>query len=402
VSVHLHGRATTHLLPLFTLPPPPSHADRTSVLGRQDIYIKQHRWGAVSCRVHALARDRAVHMLYPAYTTVQYHCHATTAKGPTAKGPDGACVRPSTTRYSCPSCMHACRTMRRTQPMHSLLVAHRFPCACTHAATTHRMQSLGPKGATGLVVVGSGAALPWAVVAAFGVESELAPESLVFMSPASPATLAPPSTCSPAAGSAAAALCAASADDPHNTRGALAALARALAPGGAVYVYDALRDAGRQEGLAKELTLAGFTGTAVQATPSGVVLVRATKPAFELGAKAGLRKKAKPAAPAAPAAAAWQVAGDGDELMDDEDLLTEEDKRPAAKPADPSDCDVGAGKKACKNCSCGRADAEAAGAKVELTQVTVTSAFQHRHLLVIEPPRPMYNSGPNIRQARIV
>jgi hypothetical protein len=37
--------------------------------------------------------------------------------------------------------------------------------------------------------------------------------------------------------------------------------------------------------------------------------------------------------------------------------------------AQASDCEVGAGKKACKNCSCGRAEAEAAGAApVKLTQ----------------------------------
>jgi hypothetical protein len=34
----------------------------------------------------------------------------------------------------------------------------------------------------------------------------------------------------------------------------------------------------------------------------------------------------------------------------------------------PDDCEVGAGRKACANCSCGRAKAEAAGVKVELTQ----------------------------------
>lgn len=32
------------------------------------------------------------------------------------------------------------------------------------------------------------------------------------------------------------------------------------------------------------------------------------------------------------------------------------------------DCEVGAGKKACKNCTCGRADAEAAVQKVDLSQ----------------------------------
>ena len=32
------------------------------------------------------------------------------------------------------------------------------------------------------------------------------------------------------------------------------------------------------------------------------------------------------------------------------------------------DCEIGAGKKACKNCTCGRADAEAAVQKVDLSQ----------------------------------
>lgn len=40
---------------------------------------------------------------------------------------------------------------------------------------------------------------------------------------------------------------------------------------------------------------------------------------------------------------------------------------PAVPSAD--DCEVGAaGRKACANCSCGRAEAEAAGVKVDLTQ----------------------------------
>ncbi len=53
--------------------------------------------------------------------------------------------------------------------------------------------------------------------------------------------------------------------------------------------------------------------------------VQASMPNWQVGAKATLRK-----APA-PAPKAWAVsADDNDELMDDEELLTEEDKKPAA------------------------------------------------------------------------
>jgi hypothetical protein len=56
-------------------------------------------------------------------------------------------------------------------------------------------------------------------------------------------------------------------------------------------------------------------------------------------------------------------------LVDEDALLTEEDvKRPAPAPANQDDCEVGkAGRKACKDCTCGRAEAEAAGVKVGLT-----------------------------------
>lgn len=63
--------------------------------------------------------------------------------------------------------------------------------------------------------------------------------------------------------------------------------------------------------------------------------MRASKPSFDVGAKSLLRKQPAPAPAPAPAATkTWAIAADdSDELMDDDELLTEEDKRPVAPPS---------------------------------------------------------------------
>lgn len=59
--------------------------------------------------------------------------------------------------------------------------------------------------------------------------------------------------------------------------------------------------------------------------------VRASKPSFHVGAKSLLRKQP---APAPAPTKTWAIAADdNDELMDDDELLTEEDKRPVAPPS---------------------------------------------------------------------
>jgi hypothetical protein len=151
----------------------------------------------------------------------------------------------------------------------------------------------------------------------------------------------------------------------------LGAVAKLLKPGASVAVQ--LQQ--EQADISSVMLLSGFTNCQSSCT-AGVTQVTGQTPDFAVGSKDSIRLKPKAAAAAAPAAAskaanAWLLAGDdldGDELMDDEDLLTEEDRqRPAVSKQD--DCEVGAGgaRKACKNCSCGRAEAEAKGEKVQLT-----------------------------------
>ncbi|GLI65110.1 hypothetical protein VaNZ11_008559 [Volvox africanus] len=171
----------------------------------------------------------------------------------------------------------------------------------------------------------------------------------------------------------------AASSSPHS-KDALVSIARAMAPGGRLYVYEGSLpvpatpgtiDAARVEALKHDLLLSGFTGaqtldvTGPSASNSAVptAWVFAQLPSWGLGASAKLSLK-RPTA-AAAAAGAWTLSGGGlegeehDELVDEDELLTAEDKKAAAGPA-PDDCEVGqSGRKACKNCSCGRAEAEA-------------------------------------------
>lgn len=112
--------------------------------------------------------------------------------------------------------------------------------------------------------------------------------------------------------------------------------------------------------LQVQLTLAGFGPAAAGA--HGVA--SAAKPAWQAGARAALSLRRAPAPAPAPAWKLGLADDDADDLLVDEDaLLTEED---LARPAPPTDTGCGpAVKKACKNCSCGRAEATE---PVKLTQ----------------------------------
>ncbi|DBA94286.1 TPA: hypothetical protein ACH3X1_001900 [Trebouxia sp. C0004] len=146
-------------------------------------------------------------------------------------------------------------------------------------------------------------------------------------------------------------------------------IAAALKPGATLTVREPA-SGGLNESAAplkKALLLAGFvesTNGKLMNTPQGQ-LVSANKPQYAVGARASITLKPK----AETKRTSWNLAADedNDELLDEDELLTEEDRqRPAVIAMD--DCEVGAGKKACKNCTCGRADAEAAVQKVDLSQ----------------------------------
>lgn len=153
----------------------------------------------------------------------------------------------------------------------------------------------------------------------------------------------------------------------------LTAVNKLLAPNSPVNLTLLPKQGAAQTDISSALLLSGFINCQ-SSSMDGVTQVTAQTPDFAVGAKDSIRLKPKPAAAAAakPAASAWLLAGDdldGEELLDDEELLTEEDRqRPAVSKQD--DCEVGAGgaRKACKNCSCGRAEAEAKGEKVQLTK----------------------------------
>jgi len=93
--------------------------------------------------------------------------------------------------------------------------------------------------------------------------------------------------------------------------------------------------------------------------PAGSRVQEAKKPNWDANASVPISLKKKQALqPAAPKV--WSVsADDGDELMDEDALLGEDDLK--AKPKEVSECVASNGKKACKNCSCGLAEKLAEG-----------------------------------------
>jgi len=141
-----------------------------------------------------------------------------------------------------------------------------------------------------------------------------------------------------------------------------------LKPGGYVVLYEPAggRIASSDEDISDRLLLSGFVNTKISKL-GDYVEITSSKPNYEVGTSQKLNiKRAAPSngVSAQDAKNIWTNAAasaDDQDLIDEDSLLDENDR--AAKPnTKADDCDVGkAGKKACKNCSCGRAELEAGG-----------------------------------------
>ncbi|KAL0371965.1 UNVERIFIED_CONTAM: Anamorsin [Sesamum calycinum] len=126
----------------------------------------------------------------------------------------------------------------------------------------------------------------------------------------------------------------------------LANLSRVLKPGGRILLYLTSQSAEANSSLERKLLLAGFLD--IQSSGSQSVGVTGKKPSWKIGSSFSIKKTSQ-------VLPKVQVDDDLD-LIDEDSLLTEEDLKKPQLP--PSDCEVGSTRKACKNCTCGRAEAE--------------------------------------------
>ncbi|KAB1221910.1 hypothetical protein CJ030_MR2G026726 [Morella rubra] len=128
-------------------------------------------------------------------------------------------------------------------------------------------------------------------------------------------------------------------------------ISRVLKPGGTILICHISKSATgvtdkTTSGVERKLLLAGFLETEVLGLKS---MVKAKKPSWKVGSSFAIKKVTK-------SSPIVQITDDSD-LIDEDSLLSEEDLK---KPELPlvGDCEVGSTRKACKNCTCGRAEEE--------------------------------------------
>lgn len=137
----------------------------------------------------------------------------------------------------------------------------------------------------------------------------------------------------------------------------------ALKPGGFVALYVPSADA-KEDDIQDKLMFSGFVNT--KTTKSGEFSeFSSSKPDWEVGASQKLNLKAKAEVSAQDAKNIWSSKANTDEDLIDEDSLLDESDRNAKPNTKADDCEIGTGKKACKNCTCGRADEPEAGAPAQ-------------------------------------
>ncbi|OMP01442.1 Cytokine-induced anti-apoptosis inhibitor 1 [Corchorus olitorius] len=140
---------------------------------------------------------------------------------------------------------------------------------------------------------------------------------------------------------------------------------RVLTPGGVLVVSGTFQPGTNEadkvmSAIERKLLLAGFLeGERFQLKANVQSLgVKAKKPSWKIGSSFAIKKTIK-----SPLKIQMD---DESDLIDEDSLLTEEDLK---KPQLPlvGDCEVGSTRKACKNCTCGRAEQEVKVQKLELT-----------------------------------
>jgi len=175
-------------------------------------------------------------------------------------------------------------------------------------------------------------------------------------------------------------------------------VARVLKPGGEFVVQEpaALEEKKTYAGLERSLLLAGFVNVEMVECVDGVtsssdgpllkpVAIKVKKPTWQTGAATPLRRKVPgqngavklsfndvtdDVFPVSKSPIKLDMGNDDDDLVDEDTLLTEEDlKAPEIPVAD----NCGVAKKACKNCSCGRAEIEAKQEEAGLTAAQISN-----------------------------
>ncbi|KAG8372444.1 hypothetical protein BUALT_Bualt12G0066800 [Buddleja alternifolia] len=139
----------------------------------------------------------------------------------------------------------------------------------------------------------------------------------------------------------------------------LVKFSRALKPGGTVFLHSTSQSVKGQlanSPLDRKLMLAGFLDIKSSGSSQSFV-IEGKKPSWKIGSSFSIKKASK-------VLPKIQIDDDMD-LIDEDSLLTEEDMKKPQLPV--SDCEVGSTRKACKNCTCGRAEAEEKVEKLELT-----------------------------------